>query len=273
MPSSCLKRIIKKAIFPNTYSSEAYITYLKKCGVDIGNHCYVWSPNHTLIDTQRPEMLHIGDYCKITQGVIILSHDYSVSVAKRVYHEHIGNCAATTIGNNVFIGMNAIILMGSKIGDNCIVGAGAVVSGMFPSNTVIAGNPAKVICSIEDFYNKHKAKEISEAKSYYLEFKRKHNRRPQIEEMGNAFAWLYLPRTQESVEQYRPFFRLSGDNEAETIEDFLKSKPYFSGYEAFCNLAEEGKNEIISSREDYTTYLACDAKTLGFESSKPKWGE
>ena len=241
MSLNCLKKIIKKIIFPNTYSSEAYIMHLKKCGVDIGEHCYVWSPNHTMIDTQRPEMLHIGDYCKITQGVIILSHDYSVSVAKRVYHEHIGNCAETVIGNNVFIGMNAIILMGSKIGDNCIVGAGSVVSGTFPCNSVIAGNPAKVICSLEDFYKKHKEREVSEAKNYYLEFKRKHNRIPKIEEMGNAFAWLYLPRTQESVNRYSSFFHLSGDNETETVDDFLKSKPVFSGYEEFYAFAEGEK--------------------------------
>lgn len=236
-----LKRFLWKAIFPNTYSSEAYVAYLKKCGVDIGEHCYVWSPNHTLIDTQRPETLHIGDYCKITQGVIVLSHDYSVSVAKRTYHEHIGNCENTVIGNNVFIGMNAIILMGTRIGDNCIIGAGAVVSGSFPSNSIIAGNPAKVICSLEDFYNKHKVREISEAKNYYRAFKNKHNRRPEIEEMGNAFAWLYLPRTSQSVNQYSSFFRLSGDNETETIEDFMRSKPVFSGYEEFCDAAEEGE--------------------------------
>lgn len=236
-----LKAMIKRIAFPNTYSSGAYITYLKKCGVDIGEHCYVWSPNHTLIDIQRPETLHIGDYCKIAQGVTVLSHDYSISVAKRVYHENVGNCAKTVIGDNVFIGMNAIILMGSKIGDNCIVGAGAVVSGTFPDNSVIAGNPARVICSLEVFYNRHKSREISEAKGYYQALLRKHNRRPKIEEMGNAFAWLYLPRTQESVDRYKGFFRLSGDNEAETIEDFLKSKPAFSGYEEFCDYAEAGE--------------------------------
>ena len=94
---------------------------------------------------------------------------------------------------------------------------------------------------MEDFYKKHKEREVSEAKNYYLEFKRKHNRIPKIEEMGNAFAWLYLPRTQESVNQYRSFFHLSGDNETETVDDFLKSKPVFSGYEEFCAFAEGEK--------------------------------
>lgn len=49
------------------------------------------------------------------------------------------------IGQNVFIGCNAIILKGAEIGDNTIVGAGSVVTGKFPSNCVIAGNPARIV--------------------------------------------------------------------------------------------------------------------------------
>jgi len=54
-----------------------------------------------------------------------------------------------TIGNNVFIGTGAIILKGTVIGDNSVVGAGAVVKGVFPSGVTLAGNPARVIRTIE----------------------------------------------------------------------------------------------------------------------------
>lgn len=52
---------------------------------------------------------------------------------------------AVEIGDNVFIGCNCIILKGTQIGNNCIIGAGSVVCGRFPENCVIAGNPAKII--------------------------------------------------------------------------------------------------------------------------------
>jgi len=53
------------------------------------------------------------------------------------------------IGKNCFIGCNSIILKGTVLGDGCVVGAGAVVSGVFPDNSVIAGNPAKIIKTLQ----------------------------------------------------------------------------------------------------------------------------
>lgn len=53
--------------------------------------------------------------------------------------------APITIGDNCFIGMNSVILKGTTLGDNVVVGAGSIVHGTFPDNCVIAGNPAKII--------------------------------------------------------------------------------------------------------------------------------
>ena len=49
------------------------------------------------------------------------------------------------IGDDCFIGMNSIILKGTTLGNNVIVGAGSVVHGKFPDNVIIAGNPAKIV--------------------------------------------------------------------------------------------------------------------------------
>ena len=82
----------------------------------------------------------------ISTGVIILSHDWSI--LKRSNHsDHLHNSVfkPVTISANSFIGAGAIILPGSEIGKNCIIGAGAVVKGKIPDDSIVIGNPAKII--------------------------------------------------------------------------------------------------------------------------------
>lgn len=90
----------------------------------------------------------IGGNCKI------LDNDFHPIDAEQrlkvLQQEHPGEsdlipAKEISIGKNCFIGCNSIILKGTVLGDGCVVGAGAVVSGKFEGNTVIAGNPAKVI--------------------------------------------------------------------------------------------------------------------------------
>mgnify|MGYP000899967112 FL=1 len=111
----------------------------------------VYNARNTTIDETSLQHIFIGDNTQITAGVIVLAHDYSYSVLGNIFGELPRQQRDTVIGKNVFIGMNSVILMGAKIGDNVIVGAGSVVSGSIPSNSVCAGNPAKVICSLEQF--------------------------------------------------------------------------------------------------------------------------
>lgn len=59
------------------------------------------------------------------------------------------------IGSNCFIGVRSIIMKNVTIGDNCIVGAGAVVTRSVPSGSVVAGVPARVICTVEEYYQKN----------------------------------------------------------------------------------------------------------------------
>ena len=91
--------------------------------------------------------IEIGDNCLIGANVKIIDTDFHpVNSAERLRGENEkANSKPIKIGNNVFIGMNSIILKGSEIGDNCVVGAGSVVSGKFESDSIIAGNPAKII--------------------------------------------------------------------------------------------------------------------------------
>lgn len=92
--------------------------------------------------------INIGDNCLIGQDVIVIDHD-AHGIDPRERRTSIGNIKSITIGNNVWIGSRAVILPGTKIGNNCIIGAGAIVKGCFLDNTIIAGNPAKVIKTIK----------------------------------------------------------------------------------------------------------------------------
>ncbi len=86
------------------------------------------------LDKTHPKGVKIGIHSYLTFGVSILTHDTSRSLY-----------ATTVIGDNVFIGCNSIVLPGVVIGDNVVVGAGSVVINDVPSNTVVVGNPAKII--------------------------------------------------------------------------------------------------------------------------------
>lgn len=96
------------------------------------------------------DSIEIGDNCRIGANVKIVDNDFHPIDAQARLNddrEQIGH-RPIRIGKNVFVGMNAIILKGTELGDGCVVGAGAVVSGKYPPNCVIGGNPARVIKSL-----------------------------------------------------------------------------------------------------------------------------
>lgn len=213
-------------------TNEELNEYLKKHDLSIGKKTVFFDARSTFVDTQRPWMLEIGEYCKITRGCVILQHDYSRSVLRRVYGDVIDGCTKTTIGNNVFIGMNSIILMGASIGDNVIIGAGSVVSGCIPSNSVAAGNPAKVIRSLDEHYKMRKERYVDEAKKTAKEYFEKYEVKPSIKDMGGFFP-IYLERSVEALKQSEVRTNLSADEEEEVIAEFLKSTSVYESFEAF----------------------------------------
>lgn len=87
----------------------------------------------------------------ISTKVIVLTHDWSFLKRNKIKTTNLNQYAfkPVIIGENSFIGAGAIILPGSIIGKNCIIGAGAVVKGNIPENSVVVGNPSKIIGSTE----------------------------------------------------------------------------------------------------------------------------
>lgn len=207
---------------------------LQSEGISVGDHTIFYDPLSQLIDRERPWMINIGDYCKITHGAIILCHDYSRSVLRRAYGEVVGEAGVTSIGDNVFIGMNSIILMGASIGNNVIIGAGSVVSGNIPDNCVAAGNPAKVIRTLDKHMENRKEKYLQEAELFFVTYYKRYHADPTVQKMG-AFFPLYLSRNIAELENSGVNLNLNGDNRCEIIRDFMKTEPVFSDFKEFAN--------------------------------------
>ena len=219
-----IKRILRKLIYREKSSGEKYIAYCKRGGATIGNNVTVYSAKNTTIDETSLQHIFIGDNTQITAGVIILAHDYSYSVLGNIYGELPRQQKDTIIGKNVFIGMNSIILMGSNIGDNVILGAGSVVSGHIPSNTVCAGNPAKIICSLDQFLVKGRTRFEDSARCYYAGIKRK--KQDVTEEDMIIYRSLFAEKSE--MERYIAYGKFRGVENEKIInmENYRKYKTF-----------------------------------------------
>ena len=106
-----------------------------------------------ILDPGHCWLIEIGDNVTMAPRVHILCHDASTK-------QHLGytKIGRVTIGNNVFIGAESVVLPGVTIGDNVIIGANSTVTHDIPENSVAAGSPARVICSLEEYLAKEKAR-------------------------------------------------------------------------------------------------------------------
>lgn len=133
---------------------ELKITEMRNMGMQIGEHCRIFSN----IQSNEPYMIHIGDKVTISGNVSFCTHDNGIIKAIPGKTDVVG---PITVGNNCFIGMHSILMLGITLGDNCIVGAGSVVTHSFPPDSVIAGNPARRICSTAEYADKYREKAVN----------------------------------------------------------------------------------------------------------------
>lgn len=149
------------------------IKKLIRQGLKIGKNCVISSFSFGT----EPYLITIGDNCRITAGVKFITHDGSLWVLRNLKRElkDIDMFGKIQIGNNVNIGNHSIIMPGVTIGDNVIIGAGSIVTRSVPNNSVVAGVPAKILGSINDFELKYrnlflptKQMNFTEKKNYVL---------------------------------------------------------------------------------------------------------
>ena len=121
-------------------SDASMVERLRARGIAIGTDCRIYSD----LWTTEPYLISIGDRVGIAGGVKILTHDGAAHM-RRQHRPDLQFLGPVTVGDDCFIGENAILLPGTTIGAGSIIGAGAVVRGTIPSNSLVAGNPAAVL--------------------------------------------------------------------------------------------------------------------------------
>jgi maltose O-acetyltransferase len=123
---------------------------LRALGMHIGERVII--PTSTWIDESHCLLISIGDDCGFGQNCVILAHDAQMN-------EFLD---ATRLGRVVIhpschIGAGTLILPGVEIGPRTVVGAGSVVSRALPPQTVCAGSPARVVCSLDEYLGRHRS--------------------------------------------------------------------------------------------------------------------
>lgn len=153
----CKKMIRPIAYFNNSMYMKLYINHLTKNGMIFhGTPMYI-APT-VYFDGTDYSLIEIGNGTSISMEVVFLTHDFSMNTVypgldlknkeeldKQFNKNKLLSLKKIAVGNNTFIGARAFVLAGSTIGNNCLIGAGAVVRGHIPDNSIVIGNPCKVV--------------------------------------------------------------------------------------------------------------------------------
>jgi len=213
-------------------SPKRYVKYLRDAGVKIGDNLWVSSDIKSIyIDITRPSLVEIGNNVRLNKNLTILTHDGSFYVLLNKYNEFIATSGKVKVGNNVYFGRNCSVFKGVTIGDNVVIGFGSIVTKDIPSNCIAVGAPAKVVCSLEDYYLKRKKLSIKEAFLYAQSIKERFNREPVIEDFWEEFL-LFLKG--DELPANLPIKRQLG----RAYEYYkMNNKPVFNGFDDFLNKA------------------------------------
>lgn len=129
------------------YTTEKLISMGMQAGKNFGRlQGVILDPSHCWLIT-------IGDNVTMAPRVHILCHD--ASTKHFLGYTKIGR---VNIGDNVFIGAESVVLPGVNIGSNVIVGANSTVTHDVPDGVVVAGSPARVICTLEEYLAKERSR-------------------------------------------------------------------------------------------------------------------
>jgi len=182
------KKILIKLGIIKPVKVKAYLDLLKENGLKVGDNFNMMP--ECIIDYSHCWHIEIGHNVTLAQRVHILAHDASTKM-----HLNYTKIKNVCIGNNVFIGAGSIIMPGVSIGNNVIIGAGSVITKNISENSVCAGNPAKFICTTDEFLQKQKEQMVKDNtfdESYTLRGnikpEMKEEMKDSVEKNGSAFV-------------------------------------------------------------------------------------
>lgn len=132
------------------YSTLDPVGYARSIGVSLGERVQFYGMKSYMFSTE-PWLIRIGDDVHITSGCQFVTHDGGTLILRH-REPSLEVTAPITVGDRVYIGMNSLIMPGVNIGSDSIVGAGSVVTRDVPEGTVVAGVPARVIKTTEEYF-------------------------------------------------------------------------------------------------------------------------
>lgn len=145
-----MSRIVKriKNYLHRTFDSP--ITYARYLGVSIGSDCKI---GYDVQWPSEPYLITIGSHVQVTNGVMFHTHG-GANVARKRYPDF--DCFGKIVVSDwAYIGAGSQIMPGVTISEGTLVAAGSIVTKSTPPYSVVGGNPAKVICTVDEYINRN----------------------------------------------------------------------------------------------------------------------
>ena len=158
-----LKRIVE------LYAFLSPVKHARKIGVNIGEHCLVY---RSMEWPSEPYLITIGNHVQLTRGVAIHTHGGGHAVRRQISDFDV--FGKVVIKDWAYVGAHSQIMPGVTIGEGAIVAAGSIVTKSVAPRTVVAGNPAHYLCTVEEYleknskFNVHSAGMNADQKKAYL---------------------------------------------------------------------------------------------------------
>lgn len=141
-----IKKIIK-AFYKVFMPPKKYAQYI---GVKFGKNCLIATKNWS----SEPYLIEIGDNVQVTHNVSVHTHGGSHVARKMI--PNFDMFGKVIIKDGAYIGAYSQIMPGVTIGEGSLVAAGSIVTKSVPAGVVVAGNPAKFVCTVEEYIERNK---------------------------------------------------------------------------------------------------------------------